>query len=226
MLKLTNTNGNVELKRGMMKGDDGGYYIPSVNENGELTWTPSEEGMEPVTEKVGIVGPKGEPGEPGFYVGTEEPTGEELVWINPNGTDVNEFATIDFVREEIAKVPGADLTGLATEEFVNNKIAEIEIPEVDLTGYAKISDIPDTSNNATYEYVDKAVAAIEIPDTSGFALKSEIPDTSNLALKSEIPDTSAFITADDLPDTSGFTTEEDVNALISNALGVIENGTY
>ena len=118
------------------------------------------------------------------------------------------------MREEIAKVPGADLTGLATEEFVNSKIAEIEIPEVDLTGYAKISDIPDTSDNATYEYVDKAVAAIEIPDTSGFALKSEIPDTS------------AFITADDLPDTSGFTTEEDVNALISNALGVIENGTY
>lgn len=212
MLKLTNTNGNVELKRGMMKGDDGGYYIPSVNENGELTWTPSEEGMAAVTEKVGIVGPKGEPGEPGFYVGTEEPTGEELVWINPAGTDVNEFATIDFVREEIAKVPGADLTGLATEEFVNSKIAEI--PKVDLTGYAKISDIPDTSKNATYEYVDKAVAAIEIPDTSGFALKSEIPDTS------------AFITADDLPDTSGFTTEEDVNALISNALGVIENGTY
>lgn len=212
MLKLTNTNGNVELKRGMMKGDDGGYYIPSVNENGELTWTPSEEGMEPVTKKVGIVGPKGEPGEPGFYVGTEEPTGEELVWINPAGTDVNEFATIEFVREEIAKVPGADLTGLATEEFVNSKIAEI--PEVDLTGYAKISDIPDTSDNATYEYVDNAVAAIELPDTS------------NLALKSEIPDTSAFITADDLPDTSGFTTEEDVNALISNALGVIENGTY
>lgn len=29
-----------------------------------------------------------------------------------------------------------------------------------------------------------------------------------------------------IPDTSNFTTEEDVNALISNALGVIENGTY
>lgn len=222
----------------MMKGDDGGYYIPNIDEEGVLTWIPSEEGMEPVEEKIGVIGPKGEPGEPGFYVGTEEPTGEELVWINPAGTDINQFATIDFVREEIAKIPGADLTGLATEEFVNSKIAEIEIPEVDLTGYAKISDIPDTSNNATYEYVDNAVAAIEIPDTSDFALKSEIPDTSNLALKSEIPDTSnlalkseipdtsAFITADDLPDTSGFTTEEEVNALINTALGVIENGTY
>ena len=217
----------------MMKGDDGGYYIPNIDDEGVLTWVPSEQGMEPVEEKINIIGPKGEPG---FYVGTEEPTGEELVWINPNGTNVNEFATIDFVREEIAAIPGADLTGLATEEFVNSKIAEI--PKVDLTGYAKISDIPDTSNNATYEYVDNAVAAIEIPDTSGFALKSEIPDTSgfalkseipdisNLALKSEIPDTSAFITAADLPDTSGFTTEEEVNALINTALGVIENGTY
>ena len=205
----------------MMKGDDGGYYIPNIDDEGVLTWVPSEEGMEPVEEKINIIGPKGEPG---FYVGTEEPTGEELVWINPNGTNVNEFATIDFVREEIAAIPGADLTGLATEEFVNSKIEEI--PKVDLTGYAKIGDIPDTSNNATYEYVDNAVAAIEIPDTSGFALKSEIPDTSNLALKSEIPDTSAFITAADLPDTSGFTTEEEVNALINTALGVIENGTY
>ena len=58
MLKLTNTNGNVELKRGMMKGDDGGYYIPSVDENGELTWTPSEEGMTAVDEKINIVGPR------------------------------------------------------------------------------------------------------------------------------------------------------------------------
>ena len=205
----------------MMKGDDGGYYIPNIDDEGVLTWVPSEEGMEPVEEKISVIGPKGEPG---FYVGTEEPTGEELVWINPNGTNVNEFATIDFVRKEIAAIPGADLTGLATEEFVNSKIAEI--PKVDLTGYAKISDIPDTSNNATYEYVDNAVAAIEIPDTSGFALKSEIPDISNLALKSEIPDTSAFITAADLPDTSGFTTEEEVNALINTALGVIENGSY
>lgn len=48
-----------------------------------------------------------------------------------------------------------DLTGYATEEYVDNAIAGIEIPEgdsVDLTGYA------------TEEYVDNAINQIEIPE--------------------------------------------------------------
>lgn len=190
-----------------MKGDDGGYYIPNIDEEGILTWIPSEEGMEPVEEQVAVIGPKGEPGEPGFYVGTEEPE-NQLVWINPEGTKTSDFATVEYVDAEIAKInvpdaPDIDLEGYATIEYVDGAIAAI--PETDLSEYAKLEDIP---------------------DTSGYALKSEIPDTSNLALKSEIPDTSAFITADDLPDTSGFTTEDEVNTLINTALGVVENGTY
>ena len=34
-------------------------------------------------------------------------------------------------------IPEIDLTGYATEEYVNNAIENIEIPEVDMTGYAK-----------------------------------------------------------------------------------------
>ena len=187
MLKLTNTNGNIELARKMMKGDDGGYYIPSVVD-GELTWTPSLEGMAAVDGKVNIVGPRGETGEPGFYVGTEEPTGEELVWINPDGDSLSEFATIDFVREEIAAIPEVDLTGLATEEFVNKEIDVIEksVPncaskeslgayakltdlnayskKTDLNSYAKKSDIPSIDGLATEKYVNTAISNIEIPD--------------------------------------------------------------
>ena len=42
MLTLTNKNGSVKLAQVMMKGDDGGYYIPNIDDEGVLTWVPSE----------------------------------------------------------------------------------------------------------------------------------------------------------------------------------------
>ena len=111
-----------------MKGDDGGYYIPNIDEEGVLTWIPSEEGMEPVEEKVSIIGPMGEPG---FYVGTEEPE-NQLVWINPEGTKTSDFATVEYVDAEIAKInipdaPNIDLEGYATIEYVDGAISTIEL---------------------------------------------------------------------------------------------------
>lgn len=45
-------------------GEDGGYYIPSVSDAGDLTWNPSKEDM-PAVPTANIKGPKGDPGEPG-----------------------------------------------------------------------------------------------------------------------------------------------------------------
>ena len=42
-------------------GEDGGYYIPSVNEAGDLSWTASKTGMQSVQE-TNIKGPQGDPG--------------------------------------------------------------------------------------------------------------------------------------------------------------------
>jgi len=58
-----------------------------------------------------------------------------------------------------------DLTGYATEEYVDDAIAAIPPGggEVDLSGYA------------TEEYVDDAVGAIEIPDVSNFITAEDIP---------------------------------------------------
>lgn len=73
-------------------------------------------------------------------------------------------------------IQGIDLTDYATktelEQYdksfeVDAKIAAIEIPEVDLTGYAKESWVTG--------------------QLEPYALKSEIPDTSNFATKGEIP---------------------------------------
>lgn len=124
----------------MMKGEDGGYYTPSVDENGNLTWIPSEEGMEvPAAANIqGPVGETGAKGASGVYVGSEEPTDAEmLVWINPDGTESGE---------------------LATKQYVDEAIAAIDAPEVDMSNYYNKSEvdalIPSTSGFITMEDVE------------------------------------------------------------------------
>lgn len=85
MIQLKTSNGNVDLSQKLMKGDDGGYYIPAVDKDGNLTWTPSEEYMEPINP-ANILGPAGVAGAPGVYVGYDEPTDPTiLVWLKPDG---------------------------------------------------------------------------------------------------------------------------------------------
>lgn len=64
-------------------GQDGGYYSPSVDDDGNLTWTPSKDDMPPV-ESANIKGPKGDPGEQGpagadGKDGAQGPQGEQGV---------------------------------------------------------------------------------------------------------------------------------------------------
>ena len=67
-------------------GEDGGYYIPSVSETGDLSWSASKTGMPEVTT-VNIKGKDGTDGKSGVYIGTAEPTDPDTnVWINPEGT--------------------------------------------------------------------------------------------------------------------------------------------
>ena len=64
-------------------GEDGGYYIPSVSDTGDLSWSASKTGMPEVT----TVNIKGADGKSGVYIGTAEPTDPDMnVWINPEGT--------------------------------------------------------------------------------------------------------------------------------------------
>lgn len=67
-------------------GEDGGYYIPSVSDTGDLSWSTSKSDMPEVTT-VNIKGKDGTDGKSGVYIGTAEPTDPDTnVWINPEGT--------------------------------------------------------------------------------------------------------------------------------------------
>ena len=187
-VKLAGSAGNVSLQQQMLKGDDGGYYFPSVDENSNLSWTPSEEGM-PIPSTVNIKGPKGDKGDIGVYIGETEPTDNSiLVWLN---TDAE-------ISED-----------LATKEYVDDAIANLDIPEaeVDLSEYYTRTETD--RYFATIGYVDES-----IPDLSPYALKTEIPDVSNFANKTDIPDVSNFATKDQIPNMSGYYTTAEIDAMI------------
>lgn len=112
------------------------------------------------------------------------------------------------VNTGVIASPG--LAGYATEEFVNQQIANIDFPETDLSAYA------------TREELSTAILGITIPDVSGFATKEELedairaipaPDLTSFATKEELQQAIANIPEVDL---SGYATEQFVNEAIAN----------
>lgn len=149
-------------------------------------------------------------------------------------TDLTGLATEDFVKNEIDKIEIPSIDGLATEEYVAQKIAEAELGEgeVDLSAYytksevdQKIADIEHPTVNldpyATKEYVQEAIAAIPQPDLNGYVTDEElleaiggiqIPSTDGLASEEYVREKIAEI---EIPDTTGLATETYVDNAIA-----------
>ena len=109
MIQLVKKDGSLAISQKLMRGEDGGHYIPDVDENGNLTWTPSEEDM-PAVEGANILGPAGAKGDSGIYVGVEEPTDPNiLVWLIPAGD------TSDFV-----------MTETEVKNYIDESLGEVE----------------------------------------------------------------------------------------------------
>ena len=102
MIKLTTNNGAVNVAQKMAKGDDGGYYKPNVDAEGQLTWEASAEDM-PTVEPTNIMGPSGPIGPSGIYVGVEDPTNDPniLVWLVPTGSVSDYVMTEEEVKSYI-----------------------------------------------------------------------------------------------------------------------------
>lgn len=129
MIKLVNRDGAVNVGAKMMKGDDGGYYIPAIDAEGTLTFNPSEEGMIPV-EPANVRGPAGAKGESGVYIGDTEPTDGSNVWIAPAGEASVSLVTYEQMEEYVAEHGGgssADLSNYYTKDETNSLIEEIEL---------------------------------------------------------------------------------------------------
>lgn len=108
-----------------------------------------------------------------------------------------------------SEIPSLD--GYATESWVLEKHY---ITGVDLSNYATLGDIPDTSDYAlkseipsldgyaTQQWVRNQNYITGV-DLSNYATKSEIPSLDSYALKSELPDLSGYATKSEIPDISG-----------------------
>ena len=175
MIKLGKESGALAISQRMMRGEDGGYYIPNVDAEGNLTWIASNADME-LPEAANIRGPIGETGakgDNGVYVGEEAPTNPEArIWIQPTADDVDEIATKEYVDAAVANV-SVDLSDYYTKSEVDNAIAN---NEVDLSDYYKKSEvdalIPSTSGFITMEDVDEL----------GYTTEEEVNTLINAAL--------------------------------------------
>lgn len=112
-IELKSKNGSIHLSQGaVIQGGDGGYYIPSVDEDGNLTWTPSEAGM-PAVDGANIKGADGAPGkdgEPGTPGKDGEP-GKDGAPGAPGkdgekGDKGDAFTYDDFTPEQLAALKG------------------------------------------------------------------------------------------------------------------------
>ena len=128
MIKLTGKNGAIDLSKKMLKGDDGGYYIPKVSNDGILSWVPSEPDMKPA-EEASIIGPPGPQGETGIHVGPDEPVDKDVVvWIDTDAETADELATKEYVDQAVANVkPEVDLSNYYTKTQVDEIVDTIEL---------------------------------------------------------------------------------------------------
>lgn len=157
----------------VVQGADGGYYIPSVDATGKLTWEPTKSGME-IPAEVNIKGPQGAPGKDGkdgidgvdaIHVGSSEPTGDELIWINPDGEASGSLDRVDDIHVGTEEPTGNELIWInpegqpasefATEEYVDQKISEAQL------GGGSGGEI-NLSNYYTKAQVDEAIEQIEL----------------------------------------------------------------
>lgn len=113
------------------------------------------------------------------------------------------------INAKLDTIPSTE--GLATETYVDEKFAEIVIPDV--SEFATKGDLEEAINNIEYptvdlsDYytkseVDEAIANVEHPtvDLEGYAKLTDIPDVSNFATKDEVAAVEAKVDAIVIPE--------------------------
>ena len=136
---------------------------------------------------------------------------------------IDGLATEELVESKIAEIEIPTLDGYATEEFVTDAINSIQFPETNLDAYytkdevdtvIAAIDIPSVDGLASEQFVLDKIEAISIPSTEGFATEDYV--TEKIA-EIEIPDVTNFATKEELPSINGLATETFVHEMIAKA---------
>ncbi len=95
-LKLKATKDSISFNDKEAVLVSGVYYIPTVSDDGVLTWVATGADM-PIIEPAIV---KGEKGEPGVYIG-DNPGENDKVWIQPDAEAVIPYTTKEEVDNAI-----------------------------------------------------------------------------------------------------------------------------
>lgn len=95
--------------------------------------------------------------EKGYIIARIDETGFKTTKINTNAIALNGEDLAEKLQALADKVPNIDLTGYATEEYVNNAIDNINIPNPDLSAYALAADVEANKVLTDAHAVDKAI---------------------------------------------------------------------
>lgn len=140
-------------------------------------------------------------------------------------TDLVGLATEDYVENAVKDVE-VDLTDYYTKSEVDDKLEDLATGDIDLSEYAKTADLAKVATSGNYNDLSNLPT---IPSTTGLATTEYVDnavkniDLSKYALKTDIPDTSNFTTMSAVEE-KGYQTAEQVETLISNAISAITDG--
>ena len=122
---------------------------------------------------------------------------------------LEEYAKKQYVDEKIEniEIPDIDFSGYATETWVENKGYLTE--HQDVSNFATKDDIPSLDGYVTEEFVINKIAEAELEggevDLSGYATKSDVE-----AVILQIPSVDGYVKTEDLPTIDHLATKEDV----------------
>lgn len=196
-IELRGKNGAIDLSLKMIKGDDGGYYIPSIDSEGNLTWAPSETEM-PTVDGANIKGPKGDTGTSGVWVGDTEPTGDYNVWIDPTGSETSGLVTKAELASKQDKLTAGDnitidsnniisATGLVTQAELANKQDKLTAGDnITIDNNVISASAPPTATTSTLGLVK--------PDGTSITIADGVISSTQPTKTSELTNDSGFIT--------------------------------
>ena len=188
----------------------------------------------------GIPGKDGKDGSDQVYVGADEPTDERVkLWIDTDATPPSKTVSWDEIENKpnLADVATSgdynDLSnkptipsveGLASETYVNEKVAAIKVPSLD--GYAKTADLSTVATSGSYEdLINKPT----IPSTTGLASEAYVNEKVAAIVIPEVPTKVSELENDkgyltEHQSLADYSTTAQVQTMISSAIGAITNG--
>ena len=208
----------------------------------------------------GIPGKDGKDGSDQVYVGADEPTDERVkLWIDTDATHSSKTVSWDEIENKpnLADVATSgdyndlsnkptipSIDGLASEAYVNEKVAAIVIPEVptkvselendkgyltehqSLAEYAKTADLAQVAKTGSYNDLSNKPT---IPSTAGLASTEYVDSKVGEIVIPTVPTNVSAFTNDagyltEHQSLADYSTTAQVQTMISSAIGAITNG--